>query len=276
MKKKIKKNIFIQYILIICLINIGCQDENLRDNLDQRNIQASHDYLLIEKTIVDIEREIEHAFIATQTTKNLPNYISLDSDTSNQDTLIINYGDENFLHLGHLKRGEIIIIYNKFIYDMNSTISCTFSDFHINNNLLQGSMLSENTGLNQNGNLEFNLEINGLSLNTENGIINLNGTYTKELVSGFSSQYQYLDNIYKVLGSAEGNSVNNNDFSINITDTLKYKLSCFESSSCIISKGQISISPSLYNERILDYGEDNCDCEVSVIIDGNNYPLIIN
>ena len=98
MKKKIKKNIFIQYILIICLINIGCQDENLRDNLDQRNIQASHDYLLIEKTIVDIEREIEHAFIATQTTKNLPNYISLNSDTSNQDTLIINFGDENFLH----------------------------------------------------------------------------------------------------------------------------------------------------------------------------------
>ena len=135
-------------------------------------------------------------------------------------------------------------------------------------------MLSENAGINQNGNLEFNLEINGLSLNTENGIINLNGTYTKELVSGFS--YQYLDNIYYVLGSAEGNSVNNNNFSINITDTLKYNLSCFESSSCIISKGQVSVNPSIYNERVLDYGENNCDCEVSVIINGDNYPLIIN
>jgi len=102
MKKKIKKNIFIKYVLIICLINVGCKDENLRENLDQRNIQASHDYLLIEKTIIDLEREIEHAFIATQTTKNLPYYTSLNNDTSNQDTLIINFGDENFLHLGHL------------------------------------------------------------------------------------------------------------------------------------------------------------------------------
>ena len=276
MKKIIKKNNFIKYTLLFSLITLGCQDENLKDNLDQRNLQACHDYLLFEKTVIDIEREIENAFIATQTTKNLPNYTSLNSDTSNQDTLIINFGEDNFLHLGHLKRGEIIIIYNKFLYDINSIISTTFSDFYINNNLLQGSMTSENSGVNQEGNLEFNLEINNMSLNTENGIINLNGTFTKELVSGSSSQYQYLDNIYHVLGSAEGNSVNNNNFSINITDTLKYNLSCFESSSCIITKGQVTINPSIYNERLLDYGGEACDCEVSAIIDGENYPLILN
>ena len=276
MKNIIKKNNFIKYALLISLITMGCQDENLKDNLDQRNLQACHDYLLFEKTVIDIEREIEHAFIATQTTKNLPNYTSLNNDTSNQDTLIINFGEDNFLHLGHLKRGEIIIIYNKFLYDMNSIISTTFSDFYINNNLLQGSMTSENSGINQQGNLEFNLEINNMSLNTENGIINLNGAFTKELVSGSSSQYQYLDNIYHVLGSAEGNSVNNNNFIINITDTLKYNLSCFESSSCIITKGKVTINPSIYNERLLDYGGEYCDCEVSAIIEGENYPLILN
>ena len=276
MKNIIKKNNFIKYALLISLITMGCQDENLKDNLDQRNLQACHDYLLFEKTVIDIEREIEHAFIATQTTKNLPNYTSLNNDTSNQDTLIINFGEDNFLHLGHLKRGEIIIIYNKFLYDMNSIISTTFSDFYINNNLLQGSMTSENSGINQEGNLEFNLEINNMSLNTENGIINLNGAFTKELVSGSSSQYQYLDNIYHVLGSAEGNSVNNNNFIINITDTLKYNLSCFESSSCIITKGKVTINPSIYNERLLDYGGEYCDCEVSAIIEGENYPLILN
>ena len=276
MKNIIKKNNFIKYALLISLITMGCQDENLKDNLDQRNLQACHDYLLFEKTVIDIEREIEHAFIATQTTKNLPNYTSLNSDTSNQDTLIINFGEDNFLHLGHLKRGEIIIIYNKFLYDINSIISTTFSDFYINNNLLQGSMTSENSGINQQGNLEFNLEINNMSLNTENGIINLNGAFTKELVSGSSSQYQYLDNIYHVLGSAEGNSVNNNNFIINITDTLKYNLSCFENSSCIITKGKVTINPSIYNERLLDYGDEYCDCEVSAIIEGENYPLILN
>ena len=283
MKKIIKKNNFIKCALLISIITMSCQDENLKDNLDQRNTHACENYLLFEKTIIDIEREIEHAFIATQTTKNLPNYTSLNSDTSNQDTLIIDFGENNFLHpslldgqIGSLKKGQIIIIYNYFIYNINSIVSTTFSDFYINNNLLQGSMTSENSGINQQGNLEFNLEINNMSLNTENGIINLNGAFTKELVSGSSSQYQYLDNIYHVLGSAEGNSVNNNNFIINITDTLKYNLSCFESSSCIITKGKVTINPSIYNERLLDYGGEYCDCEVSAIIEGENYPLILN
>jgi hypothetical protein len=254
----------------------SCQDDNLLENLDQNNLQACHDYALIEKTIVDIEREIEHAFISTQTTKNLPNYISLNNDTSNQDTLIINFGEDNFLHLGHIKRGEIIIIYNKFLYDNGANISTTFTDFYINNNLVQGNIVLSNIGFNENENLEFNLEINNLSLNTENGIINLSGNYNKEMVEGFSTQYQYLDNVYHVSGNASGNSVNNNSFNINISDSIIYNLSCFQTSSCIITKGLTQVNPSIYDQRILDYGNGNCDCEISAIIEEENYPLIIN
>ena len=276
MKNLLKRNNLICCLTIITLIAFSCKDENLMDNLDQKNLQACHDYLLFEKTIIDIEREIEHAFIATQTTKDWPNYISINSDTSNQDTLIIDFGENNFLHLGHLKKGQIIIIYNYFIYNINSIVSTTFSDFYINNNLVQGSMNSENYGPNQKGNIEFNLNINNMSLNTENGIINLNGSYIKELINGSESQYQYLDNIYHVVGNANGVSVNNNPFSINITDTLRYNLSCFETSSCIVTKGNTTINPNIYNERIIDYGDGNCNCEVVVILEESNYPLIIN
>ena len=276
MKKLFKQSYITNFLLIITSIMFSCQDDNLLENLDQNNLQACHDYVLIEKTIVDIEREIEHAFISTQTTKNLPNYISLNNDTSNQDTLIINFGEDNFLHLGHIKRGEIIIIYNKFLYDNGANISTTFTDFYINNNLVQGNIVLSNIGFNENENLEFNLEINNLSLNTENGIINLSGNYNKEMVEGFSTQYQYLDNVYHVSGNASGNSVNNNSFNINISDSIIYNLSCFQTSSCIITKGLTQVNPSIYDQRILDYGNGNCDCEISAIIEEENYPLIIN
>ena len=276
MKKLFKQSYITNFLLIITSIMFSCQDDNLLENLDQNNLQACHDYTLIEKTIVDIEREIEHAFISTQTTKNLPNYISLNNDTSNQDTLIINFGEDNFLHLGHIKRGEIIIIYNKFLYDNGANISTTFTDFYINNNLVQGNIVLSNIGFNENENLEFNLEINNLSLNTENGIINLSGNYNKEMVEGFSTQYQYLDNVYHVSGNASGNSVNNNSFNINISDSIIYNLSCFQTSSCIITKGLTQVNPSIYDQRILDYGNGNCDCEISAIIEEENYPLIIN
>ena len=276
MKKTPRSARFINILLASAILIFSCKDENTLENLNQRNLQASQDYLLIEKTIVNIEREIEHAFISTQTTKDLPNYISLNNDTSNQDTLIINFGDENFLHLGHIKRGEINIIYNQFLYNSGAIINTTFTDFYINNNLVQGAINLENNGFNEDSNLEFKLSINNLSLNTENGIINLTGEYIKELKNGYSTQYQYLDNLYNVIGSAEGNSVNNNSFSVVITDPLKYDLSCFESSSCIISQGIVSISPSIYSERTLDYGEGGCNCDISVSAGDENYPLIIN
>ena len=276
MKSKLKNNnIFIIAGLIISLMS--CKDENVIHSVNQQNLQSSHDYLLFEKTLFDIEREIEHALIATGTTKNLPMYISLNADSTDQDTLIINFGEENYLHLGHLKRGEIISIYNKFIYNSNSQITTTFNNFYINNNLIQGKMYLENNGSNQNGFPEFSLTVDSMSMYTNNGSIDIsNGNYIKQLVSGYNTQYQYLDNIYKLTGNAQGNSSNNNNFSLEISDSLNMNLSCFESSSCIITEGISKLIPDGYEERIINYGNNSCDCDINAVIGEDIHPIIIN
>ena len=276
MKSKLKNNnIFIIAGLIISFMS--CKDENVIHSVNQQNLQSSHDYLLFEKTLFDIEREIEHALIATGTTKNLPMYISLNADSTDQDTLIINFGEENYLHLGHLKRGEIISIYNKFIYNSNSQITTTFNNFYINNNLIQGKMYLENNGSNQNGFPEFSLTVDSMSMYTNNGSIDIsNGNYIKQLVSGYNTQYQYLDNIYKLTGNAQGNSSNNNNFSLEISDSLNMNLSCFESSTCIITEGTSRLIPDGYEERIINYGNNSCDCDINAVIGEDIHPIIIN
>ena len=276
MKSKLKNNnILIIAGLIISFMS--CKDENVIHSVNQQNLQSSHDYLLFEKTLFDIEREIEHALIATGTTKNLPMYISLNADSTDQDTLIINFGEENYLHLGHLKKGEIISIYNKFIYNSNSQITTTFNNFYINNNLIQGKMYLENNGSNQNGFPEFSLTVDSMSMYTNNGSIDIsNGNYIKQLVSGYNTQYQYLDNIYKLTGNAQGNSSNNNNFSLEISDSLNMNLSCFESSSCIITEGTSRLIPDGYEERIINYGNNSCDCDINAFIGEDIHPIIIN
>ena len=276
MKRKLKNNgIIIVSILIISFMS--CKDENVIHSVTQQNLQSSHDYVLFEKTLFDIEREIEHALIATGTTKNLPLYISLNADSTDQDTLIINFGEENYLHLGHLKRGEIISIYNKFIYNSDAQISTTFNNFYINNNLIQGKMQLKNKGFNQNGFSEFSLTIDSMSMFTNNGSIDmLSGNYIKEMVSGNNTQYQYLDNIYKVTGNALGNSSNNNNFSVEISDSLNMILSCYESSSCVVTGGTSKLIPDGYEERIINYGDNMCDCDVNAIIGEDVHPIIIN
>jgi len=276
MKSKLKNNnIFIIAGLIISFMS--CKDENVIHSVNQQNLQSSHDYLLFEKTLFDIEREIEHALIATGTTKNLPMYISLNADSTDQDTLIINFGEENYLHLGNLKRGEIISIYNKFIYNSNSQITTTFNNFYINNNLIQGKMYLENNGSNQNGFPEFSLTVDSMSMYTNNGSIDIsNGNYIKQLVSGYNTQYQYLDNIYKLTGNAQGNSSNNNNFSLEISESLNMNLSCFESSSCIITEGTSRLIPDGYEERIINYENNSCDCDINAVIGEDIHPIIIN
>ena len=276
MKRKLKNNcILIISILIISFTS--CKDENVIHSVNQQNLQSSHDYVLFEKTLFDIEREIEHALISTGTTKNLPLYISLNTDSTDQDTLIINFGEENYLHLGHLKRGEIISIYDKFIYNSDAQISTTFNNFYINNNLIQGKMQLKNNGYNQNGFSEFSLTVDSMSMFTNNGSIDmLSGNYIKELVSGYNTQYQYLDNIYKITGNALGNSSNNNNFSIEISDSLNLNLSCFESSSCVVTGGTSMLIPDGYEERIINYGDNTCDCDINAIIGGDVHPIIIN
>ena len=276
MKRKLKNNgILIVSILIISFMS--CKDENVIHSVNQQNLQSSHDYVLFEKTLFDIEREIEHALIATGTTKNLPLYFSLNVDSTDQDTLIINFGEENYLHLGHLKRGEIISIYNNFIYNSDAQISTTFNNFYINNNLIQGKMQLTNNGFNQNGFSEFSLTIDSMSMFTNNGSIDmLSGNYIKEMVSGNNTQYQYLDNIYKVTGNALGNSSNNNNFSVEISDSLNMNLSCFESSSCIVTGGTSKLIPDGYEERIINYGDNKCECDVNAIIGEDVHPIIIN
>lgn len=276
MKSKLKNNnIFIIAGLIISFMS--CKDENVIHSVNQQNLQSSHDYLLFEKTLFDIQREIEHALIATGTTKNLPMYTSLNADSTDHDTLIINFGEENFLHLGHLKRGEIILIYNKFIYNTGAQITTTFNNFYINNNLIQGKIHLENNGFNQNGFPEFSLTVDSMSMYTNNGSIDIsNGNYIKQLVSGYNTQYQYLDNIYKLTGNAQGNSSNNNNFSLEISDSLNMNLSCFESSSCIITEGTSKLIPDGYEERIINYGNNSCDCDINAVIGEDIHPIIIN
>jgi hypothetical protein len=233
-------------------------------------------YAKAEKTLIDIERVVESSFIATGTTKNCPSYTTRNINNSNTDTLIIDFGEVNCVNLNQLKRGKIIAIYSGYLHDSSAIINTTFNNFYINNNLIQGNMVLENLGLNINENYAFNLEVNNLSITTNNGIINLNADYKKELIAGSTTKYQYLDDIYLITGSAIGNSVNGNDFNMLITDSLLVNNSCIESSSCIITKGKSKISPVGYQERTLDYGNNLCDCKINAEINNNSYLIVIN
>ena len=268
-----KINIFIISLILTSIIS--CKDDNVALNLEQQNKQSSIDYLLAEKTLIDILRIVEHSLISTEANENCITYISKNNDPLNTDTLITDFGGANCLHLKQLNKGKIITIYNKYVHDSAAIINNTFDNFYLNNNRISGNIILENLGPNVNQDYMYNLEVENLVISTFNGDINLNANFKKVLISGSLTKDEYLDDVYLIFGSAEGNSVNNNNFNINIIDSLTMNNACFEDSRCVIIGGNTTISTDVYEDRELDYGDDLCDCKVNVEINNDSYLILI-
>ena len=69
---------------------------------------------------------------------------------------------------------------------------------------------------------------------------------------------------------------NNNNFNIQITDSLTINNACFESGKCVIIEGKSTISTDIYQDRELDYGNNLCDCKVNIEINNEPYLIVID
>jgi hypothetical protein len=259
---------------VITVLLYSCKDEDVINNPDPISTQATQDHLFAEQTFNDVGRIVKEGFVANGQSKACPNYTLMNVNASDIDTLIINFGTINCLSNEKLRNGKIIVTYTGKYRDSLAVITTTFDDYHVNNNLVQGERIVTNQGRNSNGNMCFTIEVNNASIATNNGTINWNANRTREWVSGTATYYNISDDQYKITGSANGTGVNNNGFSMEITDTLTVDLGCLP--SCIIKSGEAKISPTGYADRIINYGDSLCDCNFDVTINGTTYPIVVN
>ena len=250
---------------ILSVLLYACEE----DVMDNPSTQASEDHLTAESIFDEIGRIVEEGLQANGKSQACPSYSLL-----NDNTLIIDFGSTNCLHNGKLRKGKINITYTGNYRDSLSVITTTFDNYYVNNNLIQGERVVTNQGRNNSGNMWFTIEVNNANITTTNGTINWESNRIREWVNG-QNTYNIDDDRYQITGSANGNGVNGNAFTMTILDPLNVDLGCLSSSSCIIKSGTAKISPSGYPDRIINYGDSLCDCNVDVIINGTTYPLVI-
>ena len=262
---------------ILTVLLYACKDEDVITQNDLASTQATQDLLFAEQLFNDVASVVEGAFLANGINKSYPKYITMDNDTSDIDTLIINFGPNNILFPnpgGKLRKGKINITYTGKYRDSLAVITTTFDNYYVNYNLVQGERIVTNQGRNNKGNMWFTITVNNASINTANGTINWESTRTREWVNGTATYFDISDDRYKITGSASGTGVNNNIFSMEITDTLNLDLGCLP--TCVIKSGKAKISPNGYADRIINYGDSICDCNYDITINGTTYPIVIN
>ena len=275
-----KKIILIFGILTILLY--ACKDEDIINIPEQTSTQASQDHLFAENIFNDINRVVEDGFNDNGLSKSsCANYKSMASDSSDADTLIIDFGEVDCLdEYGKLRRGKIIVIYTAPYQDSLAQINTTFDHYYVNStNWVQGSRIVTNLGRNVNGDMVFNIDIDA-NITTEIGRIDWISNRTKFWTDGRNTTQYPFDDIYIVVGSASGNGLNNRDFTVNITDSLEVNLGCLlptitHNKRCAIVSGKVRITPDGYSAREIDYGMGGCDCDFSVTINGETYLLVV-
>ena len=275
-----KKTILIFSILTILLY--ACKDEDVINTPEQTSTQASQDHLFAENIFNDINRVVEDGFNDNGLSKSsCANYKSIASDSSDADTLIIDFGEVDCLdNYGKLRRGKIIIIYTAPYQDSLSQISTTFDHYYVNStNWVQGSRTVTNLGRNVNGDMVFEIVVNA-NITTEIGRIDWISNRTRFWTDGINTTQYPFDDIYKVVGSASGNGLNNRDFTVNITDSLEVNLGCLlptitYNKRCVIVSGKVKVTPEGYAEREIDYGMGGCNCDFSVTINGETYLIVV-
>ena len=225
---------------ILTLLLYSCKDEDVIINNELASTQASQDHLVAEKIFNNIGRVVEDGFMDNDENKNCPSYTLINTNTTDQDTMIIDFGNGNpdcFSAIyNNLKRGKIIVIYTGKYRDSLSVMTTTFDNYHVNNNLVQGERIVTNKGININGNICFTIEVNNASINTSNGTINWESIQEREWVEGSATPSGIFDDSYSITGSASGNGVNGNSFTMSITEPLYVDLGCLP--SCIIKSGK--------------------------------------
>ena len=263
--------------LALCSIAVllyACKDKDVINNPDLTSTQATQDHLFAEQPFIDVDRIVTEGFLESGVNKSCASYNLINNNTLDIDTLIINFGTTNCLDNGILRKGKVIITYSGKYHDSLTVMTTTFDNYYVNNNLVQGERVVTNQGRNILGNMCFTIAVNNSSIVTNNGIINWHSNRTKEWISGIETYGNIADDRYKITGSANGIGVNDNSFSIEITDTLNIDLGCLP--SCVIKSGTAKISPNGYTDRIINYGDSLCDCNFEVTINGINYPILVN
>ena len=264
-------------ILALCSIAIllyACKDENVINIPDLASTQATQDHLFAEQTFSDVGRIVKEGFLESGVNKSCASYNLINDNTVDVDTLIINFGTTNCLQNGKLRKGKVVSTYSGKYRDSLAVITTTFDNYYINNNLIQGERVVTNQGRNMDGNMCFTITVNNASIVTNDGVINWSSSRTREWISGIDTYGNITDDRYKITGSASGNGINNNSFSMEITDTLNIDLGCLP--SCVIKSGTAKILPNGYTDRIINYGDSLCNCNFDITINGTNYPIVVN
>ncbi len=189
-------------------------------------------------------------------------------------TVVLDFGTSCVCDDGVTRKGKITSVITAPYLDSGTVVTSTFDNYHeiINNIDYQatGTQVITNLGTNNLGHPVYSVDVQGASVISQYGTISYTSQRQNEWVAGYNTWMNPWDDVYWVTGSANGNDINGDPFSVNITQALEVQIGCW-----YIKKGRLDVVNPGYTTITVDYGDGACDAIIYVIINGVTYTIVL-
>ena len=186
---------------------------------------------------------------------------------SNPKTLLIDFGQDNCVGQdGRIRKGQIYVTFTGKYRDEGTIITITPMDYSVNGYLVEGTKTVTNMGLNTNNDPYFDVEVEGSVTAPANAYtVEWTSHRTRTWVGG-SNTLTIWDDTYEITGNGSGVNRYGNPFTAEIINALRIEIGC-----PWIVAGSIAVTPQDGAERLIDFGNGNCNNGFSVTVNGQVY-----
>lgn len=245
--------------------------------IDSFNSQTTKDESAAESEFNEIlqlaEEAVDSAMLQTwpATTLSIASCAIANIDTVN-NTITIDFGTSGCLGAdGRTRSGKIIINYLGYYREPGSSISIVFDNFTIDGNSVSGEISYKTLNRDANNHLKIVTTISNGMVQLSNGNnIQYNTSRTVTWVEGELTGDLY-DDVFETIGGSNGISSLGLSFSMNIIEPIVSKSACWNQYIYYPVSGIKQILLYALEPRTIDFGNGNCDKEVTITVGHNDY-----
>jgi len=190
--------------------------------------------------------------------------------TSTPKKLTIDFGETNCLcYDNRYRRGKIFVEYTGEYTQEGSFRQVTSENFYINDNEVIINKTITTEGYNASNHLVFSINETGTIHWVDETTYTWASERQREWIEG-EGTLNITDDVYLITGNASGSNSNGDSFTKVVTSALKYKISCTN-----IVSGVVSITMNNALNILVNFGEGECDRIAIVTILGYTFEIIL-
>jgi hypothetical protein len=276
-----KKHTVISILSLVIFIS-ACKKENPKP-VGDNDTSTSIENAMADAAYNDVANIADEAYTGNVSSYKrgippvfLSNCASVTFDTATSPkSFTIDFGTTNCLcNDVNYRRGKINVAYQGFYRDSASTHTITFDNYYVNNNKIDGSKTVTNKGRNNNGNLTFDIVVNGVITwdSAYFGSVSAS-TYTANRTREWSegeSTMIWTDDVYLISGTQSGVTHTGNTYTANTISPLKKEIGYRH-----ITDGTLAFTPQSKFTRYINYGYPNGDWDNLAQVTINGYTYVI-